>query len=244
MSTSDPAYVQEVAVASRIVSDFPRHSVVVRITHWITALSFVALLVSGIAILLSHPRLYWGETGNVAMPSLIDLPIPFVLANQNGWGRYLHFLSAWIVVLTGIVYILSGLVTRHFRKNLLPKKSDLNWKRFARVMATHVRFERQSDEESLTYNVLQRVTYLVVIFGLFPLVIWTGLAMSPALVSVVPGLVTVFGGHQSARTLHFFVSTLLVLFVFVHLVMVWLSGFGKRVRAMITGYGAARKEHA
>ena len=244
MSTSDPVYVDELAVPSPNVSDFQRHSLVVRITHWITALSFVGLLVSGIAILISHPRLYWGETGNVAMPSLIDLPFPFVLANQNGWGRYLHFLSAWIVVLSGVVYLLAGFVTRHFRNNLLPAKADLNWKVFARVISRRVRFERPTDEESLTYNVLQRVTYLVVIFGLFPFVLWTGLAMSPALVSVVPALVTVLGGHQSARTLHFFVATILVLFVFVHLVMVWLAGFGKRVRAMVTGCRVTRKEHA
>jgi thiosulfate reductase cytochrome b subunit len=244
MSTSDPAYVQELAAPSLSVSDFPRHSLTVRVTHWITALSFVGLLVSGIAILLSHPRLYWGETGNVATPALIDLPIPFVLENQNGWGRYLHFLSAWIVVINGVAYILFGLVTRHFRKNLLPAKADLNWNGFARVLSSLVSLKRRGHEESRTYNVLQQVSYLIVIFALFPFVIWTGLAMSPALTSVVPALVTFLGGHQSARTLHFFVAALLVLFVFIHVVMVWLAGFGKHVRAMVTGYGAARKEHA
>src|SRR5262245_27994275 len=127
MSTSDPAYVDGIEVPGLKVSEFPRHSLLVRVTHWITALSFLGLLVSGIAILLSHPRLYWGETGNVAMPSLIDLPLPFVLANQNGWGRYLHFLSAWIVVVSGLFYVVSGLASRHFRKNLLPAKTDLNW---------------------------------------------------------------------------------------------------------------------
>jgi thiosulfate reductase cytochrome b subunit len=226
------------------VAAFPRHSAVVRLTHWITALSCVGLLVSGVAILLSHPRLYWGETGNVATPSLIDLPIPFVLANQNGWGRHLHFLSAWVLVMTGFAYVMSGFVTQHFRANLFPAKADMNLKTVARVISAHVRFERPSDDESLAYNVLQRVTYLAVIFGLFPLVIWTGLAMSPALTSVVPVLVTSLGGHQSARTLHFVLSVLLLVFVFVHLAMVWLAGFRKRVRAMITGYGAARKEHA
>jgi thiosulfate reductase cytochrome b subunit len=226
------------------VTDFPRHSAVVRLTHWITALSCIGLLISGVAILLSHPRLYWGETGNVATPSLIDLPLPFVLANQNGWGRHLHFLSAWVVVLTGFTYLVFGLITHHFRTRLLPAKSDLNLKTFARLISAHMRFERPGFDESLAYSVLQRVTYLAVIFGLFPFAIWTGLAMSPALTSVVPALVTVLGGHQSARTLHFFVSVLLLVFVFVHLLMVWLAGFRKHVRAMITGYGAARKEHA
>src|SRR5262245_44056009 len=231
-------------MSEAIVSNFPRHSVVVRLTHWITTLSCVGLLVSGVAILLSHPRLYWGETGNVATPALIDLPIPFVLENQNGWGRYLHFLSAWVLVINGAAYILFGFVTRHFRKNLLPAKADFNWNGFARVLSRLVSLKRRGGEESRTYNVLQQVSYLMVIFALFPFVIWTGLAMSPALTSVVPALVTFLGGHQSARTLHFFVAALLVLFVFIHVVMVWLAGFGKRVRAMVTGYGAARKEHA
>ena len=234
MSASHPAYVNDPTVLNQRIPVFPRHSLVVRVTHWITTLGFIGLFVSGIAILLSHPRLYWGETGNVAMPSLIDLPLPLVLANQNGWGRYLHFLSAWIVVLSGVVYMISGLVTRHFRKDLLPAKAELNWKSI---------FQRSGSEEAPTYNVVQRVTYLIVIIGLFPFVIWTGLAMSPAIVSVVPALVTVLGGHQSARTFHFLVAAALVLFVLGHVVMVWRAGFRECVRPMITGY-AARKGQA
>jgi thiosulfate reductase cytochrome b subunit len=235
MATSNPAYAGGPLASSRSISDYPRHSFVVRITHWITALGFAGLLVSGIAILLSHPRLYWGETGNIAMPSLIDLPLPFILANQNGWGRYLHFLSAWGVVLSGAVYVFSGLVTAHFRKNLLPAKADLNWKSLLKLFRS---------AETSSYNVLQRITYLIVVFGLFPFVIWTGLAMSPALVSVIPSLVTVLDGHQSARTLHFFVAVILVLFVIVHLAMIALAGFWSCVRPMITGHAAARKGDA
>jgi len=88
--------------------DRSRHSRLVRITHWVTTLSFFGLLVSGIAILVAHPRLYWGETGSVGTPSLLDLPIPFMLGH-SGWGRYLHFLSAWVCVLTGLLYVLPGL---------------------------------------------------------------------------------------------------------------------------------------
>jgi len=224
--------------------DSPRHAAVTRITHWINALSFFGLLVSGVAILLSHPRLYWGETGNFETPSLVDLPLPFVLANQNGWGRYLHFQSAWATVLNGLVYVCSGFVTRHFSRDLLPARAELTRKSVSRLIASHVRLKLPGDEESLTYNLLERVAYLAVVFVLFPLAIWTGLAMSPAIASVFPALVTVLGGQQSARTIHFFVSTFLAVFLIVHIAMVCLAGFGIRMRAMITGHAGARKDQA
>ena len=167
-----------------------RHSALVRVTHWITAASFLALVVSGVAILLAHPRLYWGETGTLGTPSLVDLPLPMILTGQTGWGRYLHFLAAWICVLTGAMYVAYGMVTRHFGSGMS------------------------------AYNRLQRRTYILVVFGLFPLMIWTGFAMSPALTSVVPGLVTALSGQQSARTIHFIIANVLVLFVLGHLVMV------------------------
>jgi thiosulfate reductase cytochrome b subunit len=94
-----------------------------------------------------------------------------------------------------------------------------------------------------SYNGLQRLTYLFVIFVLFPLVIWSGLAMSLAFASAFPWSVTLLGGRQSARTIHFFVSLALVLFLFVHVLMVCLAGFWSRTGAMITGRTGARKEH-
>jgi thiosulfate reductase cytochrome b subunit len=235
---AETAYLPGLAIRDSDSPDFPRHSAVVRITHWITALSFIGLLVSGIAILIAHPRLYWGDTGGVGAPSLIDLPIPFMIGH-SGWGRYLHFLSAWVCVLTGLVYALYGLLSHHFGKNLLPAKGDLAWGRIWRMIWHDMQLKRPSEEEALTYNVLQRLAYLAVIFVLFPLVILSGLAMSPAIASVVPVLRSGFGGQQSARTIHFFVALALVLFLCVHIAMVWLAGFTDRVRAMITGYSAA-----
>ena len=216
-----------------------RHSALVRITHWITALSFFGLLVSGIAILLAHPRLYWGETGAVGTPSLFDLPLPFVLAH-SGWGRYLHFLSAWFCVLAGLIYVFAGLFTRHFRRNLLPDKGDLAWRRISSVISEHLHLRPSSEEEFWRYNVVQQLTYLAVVFLLFPLMIWTGLAMSPAITSVFPSLVTVFGGQQSARTIHFFITNFLVLFLLVHIAMLCITGFRRRVRAMVTGNGGTK----
>jgi thiosulfate reductase cytochrome b subunit len=222
---AEPAYFPAVAIHTakrkrRIKPNAPRHSALVRVTHWITTLSFLGLLVSGVAILLAHPRLYWGETGTAGTPALIDLPLPLLLGGQSGWGRYLHFLSAWVLVLTGLLYLVSGLATGHFYRNLLPSRAG--WK-------------RPSEDAFLTYRALQKLTYLAVVFLLFPLMIWTGLAMSPAVTSVFPELVTVFGGQQSARTIHFLITNILVLFLAVHIAMVAVSGFARRMRAMITG---------
>jgi thiosulfate reductase cytochrome b subunit len=224
----------------------PRHSALVRVTHWLITIAFLALLVTGVEILISHPRFYWGETGTVLTRPLFTLPIPssrdtvptgygYVLPDQNGWSRYLHFESAWVAVLTGCLYVALGLVNGHFRRDLLPAASALSAKGLATDLGRHFRFRGPSQDDPWSYNVLQRLTYLVVIFVLFPLVIWTGLAMSPAVESAFPAAVIAVGGRQSARTIHFLVSILLVLFLFVHVLMVFLAGFRNRVGAMITG---------
>jgi thiosulfate reductase cytochrome b subunit len=218
----------------------------VRVTHWIATLCFFALLVTGFEIVISHPRFYWGETGNVLTKPLFKLPIPasrnlvptgygYVLPDQNGWSRYLHFQAAWVVVFTGLLYVIFSVFSGHLRKDLVPKKADMSWRAFSTRIGGHVRFRRPSAAEAWSYNSIQRLAYLLVIFILFPLVVWTGLAMSPAFVSAVPATVNLLGGQQSARTLHFFVSLALLLFVVVHVGMVFIVGFSSRMRAMITG---------
>jgi len=211
-----------------------RHSVLVRLTHWINAAAFFGLVISGVAILLAHPRLYWGETGGVGSPSILDLPLPFLLNGQSGWGRSLHFLSAWVCVLNGLLYFSHGMVTGHFRVNLVPSRSDLNWTSIRSVFRSHLSLQHRTPE-SPAYNVLQRLAYLTVVFILFPLMIWTGFAMSPAITSVFPAIVTTLGGQQSARTLHFVAANLLLLFLAVHIAMVCLSGFATQMRDMLTG---------
>jgi len=244
MATVGSAYLPGIASRVSDIRDSSRHSAAVRITHWINTLSFFGLLVSGFAILLAHPRFYWGEAGGIGTPSLLDLPLPFMKGGPSGWGRNLHFLCAWVCLFNGSLYVLSGILTRHFQNNLLPAKSDLAWRSIGREISNHLRFKRPGVDTSLAYNLLQRLTYLLVVFVLFPLMIWTGFAMSPAIVSVFPALVTVLGGQQSARTIHFFVADFLVLFLVVHIAMVCLAGFKHRVRAMITGQVTAAKDGA
>jgi DMSO/TMAO reductase YedYZ molybdopterin-dependent catalytic subunit/thiosulfate reductase cytochrome b subunit len=187
----------------------------VRVGHWITAGCVGALFVSGLAILLAHPRLYWGEVGVFGGPSLLDLPMRRVSLGA-GWPRSLHFLAAWVIVATGAVYVVGGTITGHFRRVLLP-----------------------ADERPSPYKVRQRLAYLSIVFGLFPLMIWTGLAMSPALMSTFPFPVMLVGGQQSARTMHFFASGGLLLFVVGHIAMVARSGLQRHLVAMITDSGHA-----
>ena len=230
-----------------------RHSLLIRSTHWITALCFLLLLVSGIELVISHPRFYWGEDGNSFTPALFSIPIPasrayvktgynFVLPDQNGWSRSLHFQTAWIVVFTGLLYVASILRSGYLRSSLSPDVKDLRWAALSGAIANHLRFQPPGDEEVWSYNALQRIAYLFVIFGLFPIMIWTGLAMSPTITAAFPFLVDFSGGQQSARTIHFFATIALVLFFCVHLLMVFLAGFWSRVRTMITGRVNARPE--
>jgi len=216
----------------------------VRITHWVMTLCFFAMLVTGVEIVISHPRFYWGEDGNVNMPALFQLPIPasraavqtgygYVLPDQNGWSRYLHFQAGWVLVLTGLLYVVHGWRAGHFRRNLFPAKGELSVGTVFAVMKQHLRFERPV--EGSPYNVLQRLTYLIVVFGLVPAMVWTGLAMSPAFTAGFPFVVDWVGGFESARTLHFFVTVALVLFLIAHIAMIFLAGFKSRMRAMTVG---------
>jgi thiosulfate reductase cytochrome b subunit len=179
-----------------------RHTLLVRTTHWINFLSFLALAVSGVAILLAHPRFYWGESGYFDTPAAFELPLPVNL-DQTGWGRNVHFLAAWIAVVNGLVYAVWGLLARHFRYT--------------------------------GYNSLQRFAYLSVAFGLLPLTILTGLTLSPAVTAAYPTLFAMFGGRQSARTIHFFAADLLALFLVAHVTMTIREGFIGHMRSMITG---------
>ena len=139
------------------------------------------------------------------------------------------------MVLTGLLYAIWGLWTGHFRSNLFPAPGDRSWRSVLQVLANHIRLKPPDDSEAFSYNVVQRASYLFVIFVLFPLVILTGLALSPGFNAAIPQIVNTLGGRQSARTLHFFITIMLVLFLIIHVAMIILAGFVSRMRAMITG---------
>ena len=223
-----------------------RHTALVRITHWITVIAFLTLLVTGCEIIISHPRFYWGETGNSGTTPLFQIPVPasrvtvptgynYNWPDQNGWSRYLHFEAAWVLVITGFIYVIASLLNGHFRKNLLPAPADRKWRAFREVFAKYLHRAPSDPRKAIptTSSSAPRISWSSL--SLFPLVIWTGLALSPAFDSAFPAAVNLLGGRQSARTLHFFVSGFLLLFLIVHVAMISLAGFWRHMRAMITG---------
>ena len=253
-----------------------RHSLLVRITHWVNAFCLLVLLMSGLQIFNAHPTLYLGskmdparavlslgavqrpdgsyagqttigsatfnttgvlglsrgsngELENRGFPSWITIPSYRDLATGRRW----HFFFAWLFVLNGLAYLLYSWLTGHVRRDLAPSKDEL--RDVPHSIYEHARFHFPKGEEAKHYNVLQKLAYLAVIFGLLPLVVLTGLTMSPGMDSVFPVLLDVFGGRQSARTIHFLCATGIVLFAAVHIFMVIVSGLWNNLRSMITG---------
>jgi thiosulfate reductase cytochrome b subunit len=162
-------------------------------------------------------------------PSWMTVPGPRWLAMGRRW----HFFFAWVFVINGLVYLALAIRSRHVSRELLPDRRD--WRTLGRSIVDHLRFKHPRGEAAKRYNVLQKLAYLTVIFVLLPVVVLMGLAMSPAMNAFWPGWVDIFGGRQSARTLHFVAAWLLVLFVLVHVFQVIASGFWNNLRSMITG---------
>ncbi|KQS59475.1 HupC [Rhizobium sp. Leaf371] len=261
-----------------------RHSLTVRLSHWLNVLAMTVLLFSGLQIFNAHPSLYWGQYGADDDPAVLSLQavdndgalkgvtrIGSLSLDTTGvlgvstvdgeptvrgfpaWitlpsyqdlatGRRWHFFFAWAFVLNGLVYLAYGLVSRHFRRDLLPTRAELAPSHLGHEIADHARLRFPTGEKARHYNALQKLTYLAVIFLMLPGMILTGLTMSPGFNAFAPWLLDLFGGRQSARTLHFLFATSLVAFVLVHIAMVLASGVVNNMRSMITGRYAIRTE--
>jgi thiosulfate reductase cytochrome b subunit len=225
------------------------------------AASVLTLAFSGFVVLMSHPRLYWGEAGNDLTPALLELPIsrnykhggweqnvvfsdagPVVSAtrtydilNENGWARSLHFLAAWLLVATGAAYVLAGVLTGHIARDLVPRARELAPRALWRELVARFRKSAEPVAPGPPYGALQRCAYFGVAFIALPLVVVTGLAMSPAIAAAYPFVASIWGGAQSARTIHFFLFVALALFTAGHLLLAARSGFGRQLRALTWG---------
>jgi thiosulfate reductase cytochrome b subunit len=254
-----------------------RHTLPVRLMHWINVVALTVLLLSGLNIFSAHPALYWGkssytgrgpifevsarenadgdlagitsifghdfvttgllgasagEDGELmprAFPTWLTIPDSRWLSMARRW----HLFFAWVFVLNGLCYLVYAVATRHLARDLAPTRTD--WRSIGKSIIDHLRFRHPTGDAAKHYNVLQKLAYLVVILILLPLAILMGFAMSPRLDALFAGWVDLFGGRQSARTIHFIVAWLLVAFVLIHVFEVIVSGFWNHLRSMITG---------
>jgi thiosulfate reductase cytochrome b subunit len=170
-----------------------------------------------------------GEVSERGFPAWLTLPSSQWLSMGRRW----HFFFAWIFVLNGLLYVGYSIVSGHLSRDLAPRRRD--WRSVGQSIRDHLLFRHPTGEDAKRYNVLQKVTYLVVIFGLLPFTVLMGLAMSPRLDSVLSDVLLVIGGRQSARTLHFVAANLILLFVLVHVFEVIVTGLWNNLRSMLTG---------
>ena len=215
-----------------------RHAVITRLTHWINVICITVLLMSGFQIFNAHPALYWGQKGANFDPNIFALPhgIPH-WATIPSWqdlatGRVWHFFFAWIFVTNGLVYLLFGLLSGHFRRDFLPTGDQL--RHIGRTTLDPLRLKFPKGEESRRYNVLQKFSYIGILV-LLVLMLATGLTMSPGADTAFPWLLDLFGGRQSARTVHFICAWGIVGFVAIHLIAVLAAGPINEIRSMLTG---------
>jgi len=245
-------------VASSIV-DNVGHRAWVRLCHWVISFGVLTLVFSGIFVLSTHPRLYWGEVGNNLTAAWLEIPLndnhqpdgyertvtftevpgvpysadrTYEIYNPNGWARSLHFLAAWLAVIGGLAYVLLGAITGHTWRNIFPRLADLAPTELWRDIRSHLRGPVQPGPP---YGRTQKLLYALVIYLAAPLMLLTGLTMSPAVTAAWPHLLDTFGGYQTARSVHFIVFVCLVLFICLHTAMVVVSGFRRQIRAMLSG---------
>lgn len=219
-----------------------RHRLPTRIWHWVNALTVFVMLMSGLMIFNAHPHLYWGQYGanfdhpwlsfkGRPIPGWATIPSYYSLAGARRW----HMAFAWLLAIGLIAFLVTSLVNRHVQRDLAPSGSELRLAHIWHDIKEHARLRFPTGEAALRFNILQKLSYVSVLFVLLPLMILTGLTMSPAMDADWPWLLDLFGGRQSARSIHFIVAAAILLFILVHLAMVVLVGPINEIRSMITG---------
>jgi len=254
-----------------------RHTLPVRLSHWINVLCLPILIMSGFQIFNAHPALYLGERSDRDRPILSMKTVltddgemkgittlfghPFETTGFLGaskdslgemrrrgfpswatlpsgkWlamGRRWHLFFAWVFVLNGLLFGLYSLLSRHLLRDLFPWWKDL--RRIGRAVLDHLLFRHPTGEGATHYNVLQKIAYTGVVFGLGPLIVMTGLTMSPQMDAAFPGLLSLFGGRQSARTIHFVACFAFIGYTFIHLLMVAVTGLWNNLRSILGGW--------
>ncbi|CAN5297504.1 cytochrome b/b6 domain-containing protein [soil metagenome] len=215
-----------------------RHPVVVRITHWLNVTAVVVLIMSGLNILMAHAHLYWGVRSTFADPWISIGQVPDWLMIPQGRNlaeaRRWHFAFAWIFVLNGLAYLAFAFLSGRFRRRLWPTIPDLRG--FWPSVVEHAKLHFPKDDEARVYNVIQKLTYVLMVLVVLPMMLITGLSMSPGFNAIGGVLLDIMGGRQTARTLHFLSASAIVIFIVIHVGLVIWTGLYNNMRAMITGW--------
>jgi thiosulfate reductase cytochrome b subunit len=215
-----------------------RHALATRIWHWVNLACLAILFMSGLNISNGHRRLYWGHWGFTPehawlevprFPGWMTIPDYYSLAAARDW----HLLIAWPFAFGLLLFLVASIVNGHARKDLVTVRKEWRWSAIKSDIVEHLKFN--FDHGGGKFNFLQKLAYGVVIFIMLPLMIFTGLAMSPGMDANWPFIIDLLGGRQSARSIHFILAWALVGFMVLHVVLVILSNPLKQLREMITG---------
>jgi thiosulfate reductase cytochrome b subunit len=214
-----------------------RHALGTRLWHWLNALSLIVLFMSGLNISNAHPRLYWGEWGFAPeqawlsvwrFPGWATIPGYYSLSSARDW----HVLFAWVFGLALVLFLIAALLNGHLRRDIVPRREEWRPSAIAADIRAHLRLDFDHGGK---YNFLQKAAYGLVILILLPLMLITGLAISPGMDAAWPFLTEMFGGRQSARSIHFLAAWALFGFFVIHVAMVLLNRPARHVGEMITG---------
>lgn len=215
-----------------------KHRLSTRLWHWVNLVALAILFMSGLNISNAHPWLYWGQWGfqpNTAWldvhrwPGWATIPGYYNLAAARDW----HILFAWVFAVGLVAFLLTALFNGHLRRDIVTRRKEWRWAEIRADVAAHLRLDFNHGEGK--YNFLQKLAYALVLFVLLPLMFLSGMAISPGFDAAFPWLVDLFGGRQSARSVHFILAWGLFGFFVIHVVLVLLSGPVRQLRDMITG---------
>ncbi len=181
-----------------------------------------------------------GQQAERGFPAWLTLPSQQDLASGRTW----HFFLVWVFVINGLAYLIFSAISGHFRRDIAPRPAELTPRSLLADVWDHIRLKHPTGEAAKRYNTLQKLTYIAVIFLILPMMVLTGLTMSPGIDTAAPWLLDLLGGRQSARSLHFITANLIVLFVLVHVTEVFIAGVWNEMRSMVTGWYVVRKGSA
>ncbi len=215
-----------------------QHRLSTRLWHWVNALAVFILLMSGLTISNAHPRLYWGQYGANSdaawlilprFPGWMTIPSTYDLALARAW----HLAFAWVFATGLVLFLVRALWTGHIVQNILPRLAELHPNHLMADVRKHLLFDFSGD--AWRYNPLQKIAYATILLVILPFLVLTGMTMSPGLNASWPWLLDVFGGRQSARSIHFICAALTGGFIIIHLALVLAAGPVRLLRGMITG---------